>query len=120
MTDPIEPKKDPSPEVETATVISSEPPPAAAAAAADGPRIDKGKMGMRLVYILLVGVMFSVAAAALNVLTIVQFIVMLADNGKTNAQISAVGLKLGAWMSKAAKFQLNDDADKPWPWSPLE
>ena len=81
---------------------------------------DKGKLAMRLLHLILIGLMLGAATAVLHVMTAVQFIIMLADKGQPNAQIAAFGKSLGAWMAKAAQFQTAQSEDKPWPWSPLD
>jgi hypothetical protein len=84
------------------------------------PPLDRGKLAMRLLHLILVGILLGAATAVLHVMTIVQFIVMLADKGTPNAQIAAFGKSLGAWMAKAARFQTAESEEKPWPWSPLD
>jgi hypothetical protein len=98
MTDPVQPTFD--------------TPPAATP--------DKGGMAMRLLHLILVGILIGAATAVLHVMTVVQFVVMLADNGKSNTQIAAFGKSLGAWIAKAARFQTAESDQKPWPWSPLD
>jgi hypothetical protein len=84
------------------------------------PANDRSKLAMRLLHLILVGLLIGAATAVLHVLTVVQFIVMLADGGKANAQIAAFGKSLGLWLAKAARFQTAETEDKPWPWSPLD
>lgn len=81
---------------------------------------DKGKLALRLLYLILIGLMIGAATAVLHVMTVVQFILMLADKGVPNARIAAFGKGLGQWLGRAARFQTGQTEDKPWPWSPLD
>jgi hypothetical protein len=80
----------------------------------------RGALWMRLLYIILVGLLFGAAVMVLHVMTVLQFIIMLVDRGVPNPQIAAFGKSLGAWMTKAVQFQTARSEDKPWPWSPLD
>ncbi len=84
------------------------------------PSLDRSRMAWRLLHVILVGILIGAATAVLHVMTIVQFIVMLADKGQPNAQIAAFGTALGKWQAKAARFQTAASEDKPWPWSALD
>jgi len=77
-------------------------------------------LALRLLYVILVGILFGAAVMVLHVMTVVQFIIMLVDRGKPNSQIAAFGKSLSAWLAKAAQFQTAQSEDKPWPWSPLD
>ena len=84
------------------------------------PYPDRKGLGERLLYMVLIAVMFGAAVMVLHVMTVVQYIIMLVDRGQPNAQIAAFGKSLAAWLAKAARFQTAEAAEKPWPWSPLE
>lgn len=77
-------------------------------------------MLMRLVYMLLIAVMISVAQTVLGVATIVQFIVMLVNSNHPNERLADFGTDLGVWIAKAARFQTAASEVKPWPWSELD
>ena len=83
-------------------------------------RSGNSRLVLRLLYLILVAVLIGVAIAVMHALTVVQFIVMLVDKGRPNAQLAAFGKTLGAWLSRAVRFQLAETDDKPWPWSPLD
>lgn len=69
---------------------------------------------------LLIAILVWVAQTVLQFLTLVQFILMLVDKGKPNAQIASFGKSLGGWLAKAARFQTAESEEKPWPWTPAE
>ncbi|MFD1509151.1 DUF4389 domain-containing protein [Lacimonas salitolerans] len=77
-------------------------------------------MLMRLVYMLLIAVMISVAQTVLGVATVVQFIVMLVNSNQPNERLADFGTDLGVWIAKAARFQTAASEVKPWPWSELD
>jgi hypothetical protein len=74
---------------------------------------------MRLLHMVLIGIMFGMAQAALHFMALVQFIVLLTGKGQRNDQIANFGKSMAHWMAKAARFQTAESDDKPWPWSPL-
>lgn len=76
----------------------------------------KGSVWSRGLMMLIVAVLISVAQTVLHVLTLIQFIVMLIDKGKPNAQIADFGNRLGPWLAKAAAFQTTQTEAKPWPF----
>ncbi len=69
---------------------------------------------------LLIAVLVWLAQTVLQFLTLVQFILMLVDKGKPNAQIASFGKTLGSWLAKAARFQTAESDEKPWPWTPAD
>ena len=69
---------------------------------------------------LLIAILVGLAQTVLQFLTLVQFILMLLDKGKPNAQIASFGKTLGGWLAKAARFQCAESEEKPWPWTPAE
>ena len=86
----------------------------------DQPETDKDSMGMRLLYLLLIAFMLSISQTVLTVLTVVQFIIMLINNGEKNARLADFGTDLGIWMAKAARYQSAASEVKPWPWTELD
>ena len=74
---------------------------------------------MRGLWMLVLAVLAGFAVTVLHVLTLLQFILMLTDGGKPNAQIAAFGKSLAEWLAKTARFQTGHSEEKPWPWSPL-
>jgi hypothetical protein len=77
-------------------------------------------MLLRLLYMLLIAFMISVAQTVLGVATIVQFVVMLVNNNQPNARLADFGTDLGVWIAKAARFQTAASNVKPWPWTELD
>lgn len=80
----------------------------------------ENNMLLRLVYLLLIAIMISLAQTILGVATVVQFIVMLLNNKQPNERLAEFGTKLGTWIAKAARFQTAASEVKPWPWSELD
>ncbi len=77
-------------------------------------------MLLRLVYMLLIAVMISLAQTVLGVATVIQFVVMLVNNKQPNERLADFGTDLGIWIAKAARFQTAASEVKPWPWSELD
>jgi succinate-acetate transporter protein len=81
---------------------------------------EKENLGMRLIFMLLIAFMLSISQTVLTVLTVVQFIIMLVNNGERNARLADFGTDLGIWMAKAARYQAAASDVKPWPWTDLD
>ena len=77
-------------------------------------------LGWRLLYMLLIAFMLSISQTVLTVLTVVQFIIMLVNNGERNVRRGDFGTDLGIWMAKAARYQSAASEVKPWPWTDLD
>jgi hypothetical protein len=77
-------------------------------------------MLMRLVFMILIAIMISIAQTVLGVATIVQFVIMLVSDKKPNERLAEFGLNLGIWMAKAARYQTAGNNVKPWPWTELD
>ena len=75
---------------------------------------------MRLLHVILIAVMLSLASTILTVATVIQFIVMLVNRGAPNEQIAEFGTSLGIWIAKAARYQTAASDVKPWPWTELD
>jgi hypothetical protein len=52
--------------------------------------------------------------------TVVQFVIMLVNNGDRNERLADFGTDLGIWMAKAARYQSAASEVKPWPWTDLD
>ena len=74
---------------------------------------------LRLLWLVIIGAMMSVAQTLLSLLTVVQLIIMATSKRQPNAEIAAFGKRLGLWLAQAARFQTADSDYKPWPWVPL-
>lgn len=77
-------------------------------------------MGMRLLYMLLLALMLSVAQTVLMVVTVVQFVIMLTNQHRRNEQLAEFGTALGIWIAKAARYQTAASEVKPWPWTEID
>jgi hemolysin-activating ACP:hemolysin acyltransferase len=75
---------------------------------------------MRLLHVVIIWVMLSIAQTILVALTVVQFIMMLTRKGRPNVEIAWFGKRLGDWQAKATRYQTAADEEKPWPWTPFE
>ena len=75
---------------------------------------------MRLLYMILIAIMISVAQTVLGVVTVIQFVVMLINKGEPNERLAEFGTDLGIWIAKAARFQTAASEVKPWPWTELD
>ncbi|MEM9756403.1 MAG: DUF4389 domain-containing protein, partial [Pseudomonadota bacterium] len=88
-----------------------------------GEQPDPGKpdpLILRLLYMLMIGVMLWLARIALNVVTVIQFIIMLINKRTPNPRLADFGTDLGIWIAKAARFQTAASEVKPWPWTDLD
>ena len=89
----------------------------------NGEQIEPDKpdnMLVRLLYMILIAIMISMAQTVLGVATLVQFVVMLVNNNEPNKRLADFGTDLGIWVAKAARFQTAASNVKPWPWTELD
>jgi succinate-acetate transporter protein len=77
-------------------------------------------MGMRLLYMIIIWAMLSLAQTVLTIATVIQFVIMLINNGTRNARLAEFGTDLGIWIAKAARYQTGASEVKPWPWTELD
>ncbi|MCC5976205.1 MAG: DUF4389 domain-containing protein [Rubellimicrobium sp.] len=75
---------------------------------------------LRLLFMVLIAAMISVAQTVLALLTVIQFIILLTNHRKPNAQLAEFGTSLGIWIAKAARYQTVASEVKPWPWTELD
>ncbi len=75
---------------------------------------------MRLVFMLIIWAMISLAHTILGVMTVIQYIIMIINKGEPNEQLADFGTSLGIWIAKAARYQTAASNVKPWPWSELD
>jgi succinate-acetate transporter protein len=80
----------------------------------------KDGLGMRLVYMILIAIMISLAQTVLGVVTLIQFIILVVNRGKPNENLAEFGTSLGIWVAKAARFQTAASEVKPWPWTEID
>lgn len=81
---------------------------------------EKDSIWIRLIYMILIALMISIAQTVLGVATLIQFVIMLLNKGTPNEQLADFGTSLGIWIAKAARFQTAASEVKPWPWSELD
>lgn len=81
---------------------------------------EKNNLLLRLLYMLIIALMLSIAQTVLSVATIIQFIIMLVNKGAPNVRLADFGTDLGIWIAKAARFQTAASEVKPWPWTELD
>lgn len=75
---------------------------------------------LRLVHMVIIAVLMSMASTLLGLLTVAQFLIMLFNKREPNDQLAEVGTTMGVWMAKAARYQVAASEVKPWPWTELD
>lgn len=75
---------------------------------------------LRLVNMIIIAVLLSMASTLLGVMTVAQFIIMLVNNREPNENLAEFGTTMGVWMAKAARYQTAASEVKPWPWTELD
>ncbi len=83
------------------------------------PRDDENLL-MRLVYMILIAIMISIAQTVLGAVTLIQFVILVINNKEPNERLAEFGTDLGIWIAKAARFQTAASNVKPWPWTELD
>lgn len=73
----------------------------------------------RILWIIVIVFMISVAQTVLLVVAVLQVIIMLTSKGKPNEELADFGCMVGAWVAKAARFQSAASDEKPWPWTSM-
>lgn len=84
------------------------------------PEAEREGLPHRLLYMILIAVMLSLAGTVLTAVTVIQFITMLASKGEPNTRLADFGTDLGIWIAKAARYQAAASEVKPWPWTDLD
>ena len=77
-------------------------------------------MAMRLLWMVVISVMLSLAQTVLTFVTIIQFIIILVSGRQPNERLADFGMTLGIWIAKAARYQTAASEVRPWPWSELD
>lgn len=75
---------------------------------------------MRLLHMVIIAVLMSMASTLLGLLTVAQFLIMLFNSREPNDQLAEIGTTMGVWMAKAARYQTAASEVKPWPWTELD
>lgn len=81
---------------------------------------ERDSLPMRLVHMILIAVMISVAQTVLGVVTVVQFVILVLNGRQPNERLAEFGTDLGIWIAKAARYQTAASEVKPWPWTDLD
>lgn len=81
---------------------------------------DYENIWLRLVNMVIIAVLMSMASSLLGIMTVAQFLIMVFNNRQPNEQLANMGTTMGVWMAKAARYQTADSEVKPWPWTELD
>ena len=74
----------------------------------------------RLIWMIVIWFMLSLASTLLGVATVIQFVIMLINKKQPNERLADFGTDLGIWVAKAARYQTGASEVKPWPWTDLD
>ena len=75
---------------------------------------------MRLLWMVVISVMLSLAQTVLTFVTVIQFIIMLVSGRQPNERLADFGTTFGIWIAKAARYQTAASEMRPLPWSKLD
>ena len=81
---------------------------------------DYENIWLRLLNMVIIAVLMSMASTLLGFLTVAQFLIMLFNKREPNEQLAEIGTTMGVWMAKAARYQTAASEVKPWPWTELD
>jgi hypothetical protein len=81
---------------------------------------DYENIWLRLVHMIIIAVLMSMASTLLGIMTVAQFLIMLFNKRIPNEQLADMGTTMGVWMAKAARYQTGASEVKPWPWTELD
>ncbi len=81
---------------------------------------DYENIWVRLLNMIIIAVLMSMASTLLGVMTVGQFLIMLFNKREPNEQLAEMGTTMGVWMAKAARYQTAASEVKPWPWTELD
>ncbi|MFN4058517.1 MAG: DUF4389 domain-containing protein [Roseinatronobacter sp.] len=86
------------------------------------PPVDKSgePLFKRLIFMLIIAAMLSVAQSILIFTAVVQFVVILIDNRQPNPRLADFGSMVGAWVAKAARYMAVATDAKPWPFKEMD
>lgn len=74
----------------------------------------------RLVFMLIIAAMISVAQSLLFLIAVVQFIILVIDQRQPNERLADFGCMVGAWVAKAARYMSIATDAKPWPFKDMD
>jgi len=81
---------------------------------------DYENIWVRLLNMIIIAVLMSMASTLLGLMTVAQFLIMLFNKREPNEQLAEMGTTMGVWMAKAARYQVAASEVKPWPWTELD
>lgn len=81
---------------------------------------ERENLVLRLFHMIMIAIMISLAQTILGVVTVIQFVIMLINQGTPNERLADFGTDLGIWVAKAARYQTAASEVKPWPWTDLD
>ena len=81
---------------------------------------DYESIWLRLVHMVIIAVLMSMASSLLGIMTVAQFLIMVFNKRQPNEQLAEMGTTMGVWMAKAARYQTAASEVKPWPWTELD
>ena len=81
---------------------------------------DYENIWLRLLNMVIIAVLMSMASTLLGFMTVAQFLVMVFNKREPNDQLAEMGTTMGVWMAKAARYQTAASEVKPWPWTELD
>jgi len=81
---------------------------------------DYENIWLRLLHMVIIAVLMSMASSLLGIMTVVQFLIMVFNKREPNEQLAEMGTTMGVWMAKAARYQMAASEVKPWPWTELD
>ena len=81
---------------------------------------DYDSIWIRLLNMVIIAVLMSMASTLLGIMTIAQFLIMLLNKREPNEPLAEMGTTMGVWMAKAARYQTRASEVKPWPWTELD
>ncbi len=86
------------------------------------PPLDKPSepLWQRLIYMLIIAAMISIAQSILFLIAVVQIIVLLIDQRQPNERLADFGCMVGAWVAKAARYMAVATDAKPWPFKDMD
>lgn len=81
---------------------------------------DYDNIWLRLLNMVIIAVLMSMASTLLGFMTVAQFLIMVFNKRHPNEQLAEMGTTMGVWMAKAARYQTAASEVKPWPWTELD
>ena len=81
---------------------------------------DYENIWLRLLNMVIIAVLMSMASTLLGIMTVAQFLIMVFNKREPNDQLAEMGTTMGVGMAKAARYQTAASEVKPWPWTELD